>query len=153
MTAPLKSYDHRPSVSKPFRSAARAPAAARERLTRPSPFSLRLTAEERERLEHDAADMPLGAYIRGRLFEVDAKPRRARGRAPVKDHAALAQLLGVLGNMRLANNLNQLARAANTGTLPLSPEVEEELGRACAAVLAMKAELMRALGYPAGENE
>jgi hypothetical protein len=153
MTAPLGSYDHRPSVSKPFRSAAGAPTAACERIPRPSPFSLRLSAEERERLEHDAAGMPLGAYIRGRLFETDAKPRRSRGRAPVKDHAALAQLLGMLGTMRLAGNLNQLARAANSGTLPLSPELEEELGQACAAVMAMKAELMRALGYPAGENE
>ncbi len=36
----------------------------------PPPFSLRLSFEERARLERDAGDMPLGAYIRERLFGV-----------------------------------------------------------------------------------
>ena len=48
---------------------------------------------------------------------------------------------------------NQLAKAANIGKLPLTPEVEEELIRTCAAVLAIRAELMRALGYTAEERE
>lgn len=113
------------------------------------PFSLRLTVEERAKLEQAAAGMALGAYIRMKLLGGDLTPRRTRGAAPVKDHAALAQVLGMLGHMRLANNLNQIARSANIGALPLTPEVEEELAKACAAVIAMKAELMRALGYPA----
>lgn len=112
------------------------------------PFSLRLTVEERAKLEQAAAGMALGAYIRVKLLGGDLTPRRTRGAAPVKDHAALAQVLGMLGHMRLANNLNQIARSANIGALPLTPEVEEELAKACAAVIAMKAELMRALGYP-----
>ena len=53
----------------------------------------------------------------------------------------------MIGNMRLASNLNQLAKSANIGTLPLTPEVEEDLMTACSAVIAMRAELMRALGY------
>lgn len=112
------------------------------------PFSLRLTAEERARLEAAAAGMPLGTYIKAKLFDGSLKPHRRRQRSPVKDHAALAQLLGMLGQMRLASNLNQLAKAVNIGTLPLTPEVEEDLSKACAAVVAMKAELMRALGLP-----
>lgn len=119
----------------------------------PPPFSLRLSTVERNQLEQAAAGMPLGGYIRARLFDGDLTPRRSRGRTPVKDHAALAQLLGMLGNMRLASNLNQLARAANIGTLPVTPEVEEDLAKACAAVIAMRAELMRALGYPARDGE
>lgn len=114
----------------------------------PPPFSLRLTPVEREKLEQAAAGRPLGAYIREKIFDGDLTRARRRGAAPVRDHAALAQLLGVLGQMRLANNLNQLAKSANIGTLPVTPEVEEELVKACAAVLAMKMELMRALGYP-----
>lgn len=114
---------------------------------KPPPFSLRLNAEEREMLEVAAAGMPLGSYIKAKLFDGDLSPRRTRGQAPVKDHAALAQVLGMIGNMRLANNLNQLAKSANIGTLPLTPEVEDELATACAAVIAMRAELMRALGY------
>ena len=120
---------------------------ARRKAKKPPPFSLRLNAEERARLETAAAGMPLGSYIKARLFDGDLSPRRTRGRAPVKDHAALAQVLGMIGNMRLASNLNQLAKSANIGTLPLTPEVEEELATACAAVIAMRAELMRALGY------
>ncbi|MGR3551655.1 hypothetical protein [Pseudooceanicola sp.] len=128
-----------------FTDAARRP--VRRKAKKPPPFSLRLNVEEREMLEVAAANMPLGSYIKAKLFDGDLSPRRTRGQAPVKDHAALAQVLGMLGNMRLASNLNQLARSANIGTLPLTPEVEEELATACAAVIAMRAELMRALGY------
>lgn len=128
-----------------FTEAARPP--VRHKAKKPPPFSLRLNAKERQRLETAAAGLPPGSYIKVRLFDGDLSPRRTRGRAPIKDHAALAQVLGMIGNMRLASNLNQLARSANIGTLPLTPEVEEELTTACAAVIAMRAELMRALGY------
>lgn len=104
--------------------------ATRKKTKAPPPFSLRLSVEERKKLEEAAAGMPLGTYIKTKLFDGDLSPRRTRGAAPVKDHASLAQVLGMLGNMRLANNLNQLARAANIGTLPLTPEVEEERQRA-----------------------
>lgn len=119
----------------------------------PPPFSLRLSAEERGRLEQAAGGLPLGTFIKARLFGGDLSPRRIRGQAPVRDHAALAQVLGMLGNMRLASNLNQLAKAVHIGTLPLTPEVEDELVAACADVIAMKAELMRALGYPAESGQ
>ncbi len=91
--------------------------------------------------------MPLGPFIKAKALGGDLTPRRTRGQAPVKDHAALARALGLLGNLRLANNLNQLAKAANSGALPLTPEIEEELLATCAAVLAIRAELMRALGF------
>lgn len=81
-----------------------------------SPFSLRLTFEERARLEHDAAGMSLGSYIRWRVFDPGNPPPRRRGKMPVKDYQALGCLLGKLGESRLASNLNQLARAAHTGS-------------------------------------
>lgn len=133
-----------------FRKAA--VATSRKRRPVPPPFSLRLNANERARLERDAAGLPLGTYIKSKVFEDEAQPARRRSAAPVKDHAALAQVLGMLGAMRLANNLNQLAKAANIGTLPLTPEVEEDLIKACAAIFAIRAELMRALGYPPSED-
>ncbi|WP_298912180.1 hypothetical protein [uncultured Roseobacter sp.] len=117
------------------------------------PFSLRLSKEERQRLERDAAGMPLGSFIKNKVFDGECKPRRTRGRAPVKDHAALARALGLLGNLRLASNLNQLAKAVNLGTLAVSPEVEEELMTTCAAILAIRSELMTALGYKPEERE
>ena len=113
----------------------------------PPPFSLRLSTEERQKLEVAASGMPLVSFIKAKLFDGDLSPRRTRGAGPVKDHAALAQALGLLGSLRLANNLNQLAKAANVGALPLTPDVEEELMTTCAAVLAIRAEIMRALGF------
>ncbi|GFE48332.1 hypothetical protein So717_00850 [Roseobacter cerasinus] len=73
--------------------------------------------------------------------------------APVKDHEALARALGLLGNLRLANNLNQLAKAANMGALTMSPEVEKELMTTCAAVMAIRMDLMKALGYQVEDGE
>ena len=113
----------------------------------PPPFSLRLTFEERARLERDAGDMPLGAYIRSRLLDQpvgDRRPRQAK--RPVKDHQALASLLGELGKSRIANNLNQLAKAANSGSLPLTPETEKSLQEACAGVQWLRTTLTQALG-------
>ncbi|WP_208976516.1 hypothetical protein [Polycladidibacter hongkongensis] len=83
----------------------------------PPPYSLRLTFEERALLEERAAGMPLSAYIRSQIPGEDVSPRRTRGRFPVKDHEALGRVLAQLGASRLSSNLNQLARAVNTGTV------------------------------------
>lgn len=116
----------------------------------PPPFSLRLTFEERARLERDAAGMSLGAYIRSRLFGDDVPPRRTRGKFPVKDKAALAKVLAALGASRLSQNINQLARAVNIGAFPVTPETDAELRDACRAVAELRDELLRALGKTLG---
>jgi len=113
---------------------------------KPTPFSLRLSFEERARLEQDASGMALGAYIRDRLFGEDAAPRHTRGHFPVKDYAALGRVLAALGQSRLSNNLNQLAKAVNTGSLPVTPETEGDLRQACKDVQAMRRDLLIALG-------
>lgn len=112
----------------------------------PPPFSLRFTFDERAKLDMLRGSMPLGRYIREQLLGDDAAPRKKRGRYPVKDQEALGRVLGALGSSRLSQNLNQLARASNSGSLPVSPDVEEELRQACADVKAMREELLRALG-------
>ena len=117
----------------------------------PPPFSLRLTFEERAKLEEAANGMPLGAYIKAALFDGDLKKVRRRGHQPVKDHQALARVLAALGSSRLSSNLNQLARAANTGTLPVHPETEADLRKACQEVMALRADLITALGLEGGE--
>ena len=113
------------------------------------PFSLRLTFEERAKLERDAAGMALGAYIRSRLLDPETVAPRKRGKFPVKDHQALAQLLGLLGQSRLANNVNQLARAANTGSLAVTPDTEEALMSATADINHMRQLLIQALDIDA----
>lgn len=124
----------------------------KKKAKRAAPLSLRLSDQERETLVRAAGGASLNSYIKCKVFDGKLKPRRTRGQAPVKDHAALARALGLLGNLRLANNLNQLAKAANMGALPLSPEVEDELVATCAAVIAIRAELMKALGYPSDDS-
>ena len=109
------------------------------------PFSLRLTFEERAKLERDAAGMALGAYIRSRLLDPETVAPRKRGKFPVKDHKLLAQLLAMLGQSRLANNVNQLAKAANTGSLPVTPEIESALVWAMRDITIMRSLLIQAL--------
>ncbi len=91
--------------------------------------------------------MPLGAYIRSQVFEDGKARKRRRYKRPVKDHQALGQLLGALGEARLANNLNQLAKAVHTGSLPVTPDTEKALRDACAEIHQMRSLLMRALGF------
>ncbi len=116
----------------------------------PPPFSLRLTFEERARLEQDAGSQSLGSYIRSKLFGEAAGGSRSRTRYPVKDEQALAKVLGELGQSRIANNLNQLAKAVNCGSLEVTPETEGQLLEACEAIKAMRRDLIAALGLDAG---
>mgnify|MGYP001179578697 CR=1 FL=1 len=117
---------------------------------RTPPFSLRLRFEERAQLEQDAAGMPLGAYVRSRLFDASRSSGRRRNRSPVKDHKKLAQVLGKLGQSRLANNLNQLARLANTGVLDVDPETEAALVQAANEIREMRQILIAALDLSEG---
>lgn len=64
------------------------------------PFSLRLTCEERARLEELAGDEPLGSYIKRKVFDgkgAGAKRARSRTRRPIKDEKKLAYVLAMLG--------------------------------------------------------
>lgn len=137
-----------PKVSGPFKEAAEHNAFARKRGT-PPPFSLRLTAAEKAELLRRAGSMPLGAYIRSRLLRDGETPRRS-SRRPVKDDQALGRLLAELGTARLSNNLNQLAKAANTGSLPVTPDTEKALQKACRDVQWMRDALVTALGLRPG---
>lgn len=118
----------------------------------PAPFSLRLTFEERAKLEEAANGVPLGAYIKARLFGEDLEKVRRRNTRPVEDHVALARVLASLGQSRLSQNLNQLARAVNTGTLPVHPDTEAEITAACLEIIEMRSELLRALGKSGGAS-
>jgi len=118
----------------------------------PPTFSLRFTYEERALLDELAGDKPLSVYIREQLLGDDASPRKRRGNSPVKDKEALGRVVGALGASRLSANLNQLAKAVNSGSLPMTPEVETELKEACADVARMRDDLLRALGKSPGDG-
>lgn len=113
---------------------------------RDAPFSLRLTFEERARLERNVGHMPLGSYIKSLLFADDAPKYRKRCRVAEIDEKVLAEVLACLGASRIANNPNQLAKAANTGSLYFDDDTKRGLNRACNDVQVMRELLLRALG-------
>jgi hypothetical protein len=80
------------------------------------------------------------------LLEEDAPTYRQRRKSADADQKLLAEVLACLGSTRLANNLNQLAKAANSGALYCDAETKSELTRACDDVRAMRLLLMEALG-------
>ncbi len=91
--------------------------------------------------------MPLGAYIRSQVLQGQETRHRRKSRRPIKDHQAFGQVLGELGKSRIANNLNQLAKAVNTDTLPVTPDTEKAIRDACADVQYMRTMLMKALDF------
>lgn len=121
---------------------------APERRKRAAPFSLRLSAEERARLASEAAGAPLGGYIRAKLLGTPPVRSRRSGIA-VEDRQALAQALALLGQARLASNLNQLAHAANIGALAVTPETEAELALCLDEVRELRRLLLASLGLTA----
>lgn len=120
--------------------------------TRPAPLSLRLTPEDRQRLERDAAGMSLGSYIRWRLFDPDKPPPRQRGKAPIKHHRALSEVVAKFGRSHIASNLNQLAKAANSGSLVVTPDVEADLREAIEHVADIRRLLIAALDLSEGAS-
>lgn len=130
--------------------AAHAPELKRDKPKYPPPYSIRFTFEERAQLDAERGRQPLSTFIRERLFGEDASPRKKHVTGPVQDAEALGRVLGALGGSRLSANLNQLAKAVNTGSLPVTPETEADLQEACREVKALREDLLRALGKQPG---
>lgn len=126
-----------PAYSKPER---------KQRHKRPAPFSIRLSEDERARLLAEAGGTPLGSYIKAKALGTPPARMRRSGMG-VEDREALAKGLALLGKSRLANNLNQLAWAVNTGSLPVTPETEAELFAAARDVRALRRLFLVALGF------
>ncbi len=130
-------------------------ATAKPKKKRPSPLSLRLSDEERAQLHLDAGSLAVGAYIRKKLFGDNArlrKSKRRNHRRPSIDHEQIAKLLGMLGQSELGPSLIAIAMAAETGSLPVTPELTDELYQACDDVRQMRSTLIRALGIKPEEH-
>ncbi len=110
-----------------------------------TPFSIRLTAEEKDTIKQAAGTKPVGAYVRSRLLGENVATRH-KTRRPGVDQKKFAFVLAELGKTRLASNMNQIARAANAGALPVTRELVEELHAACADIRSMRFALIEALG-------
>jgi hypothetical protein len=137
------------SVSGTFNAAVADVPARRGRKHRAPPFSLRLSEADRARLAVEAAGAPLGAYIKAKVLGNAVKVRVRRSGLSVQDRQALGKALALLGQSRIASNLNQLALAANTGSLDLDPETAALLTGALDDVRALRRLLLSALGLKA----
>ena len=115
-----------------------------------APLSVRVTAEERALIEEfaSAAGLSISGYMKWCSLErfKGVPAPRTRLRHPTKDQKALAQLLALFGQSRIANNVNQLAHASNSGSLPVNMETEKALQNASQAVTDIRDLLLRALG-------
>lgn len=110
-----------------------------------SPVTLRLTPEERERLEELAAGLTLSAYIRACVFAKEEKRCKSRPKDVVADKKAAAEALALLGQSRIASNLNQLAYHANIGALMVGETENAQIAEAYSHVLSIRSLLMQAL--------
>lgn len=116
-------------------------------------FGIRLSEDERAELQRRAGEMAVGAYIKVVLFADGQKHRRRGARSPVKDHAALAKVLASLGSSGLADNLERLAKASETGVLQWDDDAPAAVQKACEDILTMRWLLMKALGFQVDEAE
>ncbi len=115
-----------------------------------SRLSVRINETERAYLENVAGDQSLSNYVRRQLLGdktavSKSRPKRRR-RTPAVDQTTAAQLLAALGQSRPASNLNQIAKAAYMGALPVTPALEAELRAACRDISWMRRTLIEALG-------
>lgn len=76
-------------------------------------------------------------FIKDAILQNGVRPPASR-RPRIQDQKLLAKLLGTLGKSRIANNINQLAKAANSGSLPVKEEVLQTLNDAVTAIRSMR---------------
>ena len=114
-----------------------------------SPVTLRLTPEERAKLEELADGMTLSAYIRACVFAKETRRRKHRPKNVIADKKAAAEALALLGQSRIASNLNQLAYHANIGALAIEEAEKAQIAESYVYVMSIRTLLMQALGKQA----
>lgn len=113
----------------------------------PAPLTYRPKDEdERQKVLMAARGMSVSEYIRRCVHGADATPKKHKLRTPIKDEQSLARALALLGQSRIANNLNQLAYHANTGSLLLDEETLAQIKEAHEHICWMRKNLIAALG-------
>ena len=110
-----------------------------EKRIRTAHLTIRLSPDERAFIDAAAGQFGLtpGSYARQALF---GAPQPRQVRKPPVERRELVRLLGEIGH--IGSNINQLAKAANTGVLVY----EGELTSAGRAIIEMRDALLSALG-------
>jgi len=114
---------------------------------RAAPLSIRLSASERAWLEEQAGGIPIGTYVKSRLFAAnDNTPPRTRGRAPIKDCEELAKIHGKFARFDVFLSIKGLLKGAANNNIRLKPETEDALVSACEDISDIRHHVMKALG-------
>lgn len=116
-------------------------------ITRDCPrVTVRFSRDDYEKLQQLANGASLAVYLRAAALNKDMPRKKRRSVASIEDRAAVAQLLGLLGQSRIANNLNQLAYQANIGALAMDEEALGQIEEAYTYIGTMRKLLLKALG-------
>lgn len=108
--------------------------------------TLRLSHEDHARLTDMADGMALATFIRAKVLNEKLPRKKRRSPTSVADQQALAQILGLLGQSRIANNLNQLAYHANIGSFAMDEVTQSHISEAYDHIAFMRQTLLNALG-------
>ncbi len=111
----------------------------------PPPYTIRFTWEQREELNRLTEGEPWAPFIKQVVFSKEFLPPTPKV-TPIQDKKLLARLLGTIGKSRIAANINQLAKAANSGSLPVSEDVSKSIMEACQAIFWIRDTLINAMG-------
>ena len=109
------------------------------------PMTFRVTDSERVEIKAFAGSQSVSEYVReSALHKKSRRKRRVKVITPSQENAA--RILGLLGQSGILANLAKIADAAESGALPVTEELSEELRNACALIIAIRHDLIDALG-------
>ena len=80
------------------------------------------------------------------MFAEETKRRKKRALSSIEDKKAAAEALALLGQSRIASNLNQLAYHANIGALIVGEAEKDQIAQANDHLSVIRSLLMQALG-------
>lgn len=97
-------------------------------------------------MEELSDQMTLSAYVRACVFAEDSKLRKTRATDLAQEKKLAVEALALLGQSRIASNLNQLAYHANIGVLIVRETERAQIVEANAHLADIRACLMDSLG-------
>jgi hypothetical protein len=104
----------------------------------------------RQSYQPDHLRLLCGSRIRACVFAEETKRRKKRPKNVIEDKKATAEALALLGQSRIASNLNQLAHHANIGALIVGETEKAQIAEANAHLAEIRALLIQALGKARG---
>lgn len=116
--------------------------------TKRKPYSILMSEAERHHIAQLAEPLGLSApeLIRTVMLSEDVEKKLLTIKKHHFDKQGSAKILAALGKSRIANNLNQIAKAIANGTLILSPDVIAQINEAYATIMWMRSLLIRQQG-------